>query len=111
VEFRNLFIEHTRIVDLKKQMVEYSHLFGADVKKTVVSDASMAYRNFRVLPYRKGEEKLTKANGKEWFKKRLKRISDRFMDFSDDMAWREGIQKWGKNRKFVLNEKFDQQED
>jgi hypothetical protein len=112
-DFRNLFIEHTRIVSLKNQMCRYTQQYGSDIKQVALRDAARAYRDFCV---RSGSgdkvRPLTLTNGKKWFRDRLKWISDRIMEFSDDDAWREKIQMQGKKGKFVLNgEKHDIEKD
>jgi hypothetical protein len=93
-------------------MVKYTQIYGGDIKKAASRGAVHAYKEFRVLPDNGDEGKpLTLANGKKWFRDRLKWISDRIMEFSDDEAWREKIQKQGKKGKFVLNSDKDDGED
>jgi len=110
MDFRNLFIEHARVVNLKKQMRDYTQVFGAGIKKAALRGAARTYREFRVLPDNDEDagKPLTLANGKKWFRDRLKWISDRIMEFSEDDAWREKIQKQGKKGAFVLDDKRDE---
>lgn len=70
-------------------------------------EAVPVYHSFRVLAYGLGEEKLHANNTKDWLRDRLKWISDRIMEFSDDVAWQELFQKKGKNRRFVRYEAFE----
>jgi hypothetical protein len=94
-------------------MCRYTQQYGSDIKKVALRDAARAYRDFCVRSG--GGDKvrpLTLTNGKKWFRDRLKWISDRIMEFSDDDAWREKIQMQGKKGNFVLNgEKHDIEKD
>lgn len=83
-------------------MKNHVERFRPPTQKRVISDAALAYRSFQVVPNAWGQRSLNSLNGKVWFKDRLKWISDQIMNFTEDVAWRERIQKQGKKGRFVL---------
>lgn len=71
-------------------------------KNQVNNAAVTAYCNFQVIKDVVGEKSLNGRNGKAWFKNCLKWLSDQLMEFFEDEAWREMINKEGKRGRLVL---------
>ena len=107
VQFRKLFVEHTRIVNLKLQTKKHRVHHHNTSKQQVNNATTLAYRSFQEIPDVPGEKSLNGQNGKAWFMDRLKWLSDQLMDFSEDEVWREKIHREGKKGVFVPNEEGD----
>ncbi len=93
------------------QLVNYCSKYGTGIRPRAARDAIKVYRDFRVLPYGEDEKRPNGSGKYRWWLERLKFLSDQIMEFSEEDAWRERINKQNKMGKFVRNEEADQEED